>query len=76
MVTNHPFKAMLAKPDHSGQLLKLSDELSKFDISYTPRTTIKAQTLADFLIEFTVDDIEKFKIVPEDDLDSARGWCF
>ena len=28
-------------------------ELSQFDIEYLPRTAIKAQALADFIVEFT-----------------------
>lgn len=29
-------------------------ELSEFDVQYRPRTVIKAQTLANFITEFTV----------------------
>ena len=29
-------------------------ELSQFDIEYHPRTAIKAQTLVDFIAEFTL----------------------
>ena len=31
-------------------------ELSKFDIRYEPRTTIKAQALTDFLVEMVEDE--------------------
>ena len=31
-------------------------ELSQFDIEYHPRTAIKAQALADFIVEFTLPD--------------------
>jgi len=31
-------------------------ELSQFDIEYHPRTAIKAQALADFIVEFTITD--------------------
>ena len=33
-------------------------ELSEFDVQYCPRTTIKAQALADFVAEFIVKEIE------------------
>ena len=33
-------------------------KLSQFDIEYHPRTAIKAQALADFIIEFTLSDEE------------------
>ncbi|KAL0444293.1 UNVERIFIED_CONTAM: hypothetical protein Slati_2152000 [Sesamum latifolium] len=46
-----PLKQTLGKPDTSGQLVKRAVELSMYDISYLPRTTIKAQALADFVSE-------------------------
>jgi len=33
-------------------------KLSQFDIEYHPRIAIKAQTLADFIVEFTITDEE------------------
>ncbi|XP_016169100.1 uncharacterized protein LOC107611716 [Arachis ipaensis] len=44
---------ILTRPEVSGRLIKWSIELSEFDITYEPRTTIKAQFLADFLAELT-----------------------
>ncbi|KAL0289144.1 UNVERIFIED_CONTAM: hypothetical protein Scaly_2709700 [Sesamum calycinum] len=46
-----PLKQTLGKPDTLGQLVKWAIELSEYDISYLPRTTIKAQALADFVSE-------------------------
>ncbi|KAM6543788.1 hypothetical protein CsatB_008235 [Cannabis sativa] len=41
----------LSKPDASGRLIKWSIELGQFDITYYPRTSIKGQALAAFLIK-------------------------
>ena len=35
-------------------------ELSEFDIQYFPRTAIKAQALADFILEFTAKEAEGY----------------
>ncbi|KAL0334269.1 UNVERIFIED_CONTAM: hypothetical protein Sangu_1583100 [Sesamum angustifolium] len=47
--TNLPLKQTLGKIDTSGRLVKWVVELSEYDISYLPRTTIKAQALVDFI---------------------------
>ncbi|KAL0298436.1 UNVERIFIED_CONTAM: hypothetical protein Sradi_6503400 [Sesamum radiatum] len=49
--TNTPQKQVLRKLEASGRLVKCAIELSEYDISYLPRTTIKAQALADFISE-------------------------
>ncbi|KAL2230678.1 UNVERIFIED_CONTAM: hypothetical protein Sindi_1662200 [Sesamum indicum] len=49
--TNLPLKQTIGKLDTSGRSVKWAIELSEYDIAYLPRTTIKAQTLADFVFE-------------------------
>ncbi|KAL0455622.1 UNVERIFIED_CONTAM: hypothetical protein Slati_0901400 [Sesamum latifolium] len=51
--TNTLLKQVLGKPEASGRLVKWAIELSEYDISYLPRTTIKAQALADFVSKMT-----------------------
>ncbi|KAL0445808.1 UNVERIFIED_CONTAM: hypothetical protein Slati_1708700 [Sesamum latifolium] len=48
---NTPLKQTLDKSDTSRRLVKWAVELNEYDISYLPRTTIKAQTLAYFVLE-------------------------
>ena len=49
----YPMKQILHKPETSGRLMKWAIELREFDIRYKPRTAVKEQILADFIIEFT-----------------------
>ncbi|XP_074351331.1 uncharacterized protein LOC141690425 [Apium graveolens] len=51
VVTNQPLRKIIHKPDVSGRLVNWAVELSQFNLSFFPRTTIKAQALADFIIE-------------------------
>ena len=51
--TEYPMKQVLHKPETSGRLMKWVIELSEFDIRYKPKTTIKWQILADFVMEFS-----------------------
>ena len=51
--TEYPMKQVLHKPKTSGRLMKWGIELSEFDIRYKPKTVIKGQVLADFVMEFT-----------------------
>ena len=46
-------KQVLHKPETSRRLMKWAIELSEFDIRYKPKTAIKGQVLADFIMEFT-----------------------
>ena len=51
--TEYPMKQVLHKPETLGRLMKWALELSKLDIKYKSKTTIKGQVLADFIMEFT-----------------------
>ena len=52
-MTDHSLKKAMNKLEAAGQLIQWAVELSEFDIRYQPRYAIKAQALADFIVEFT-----------------------
>ena len=51
VITYQPIKQVISKPDASGRLQKWSVLLGEHNISYRPRTVVKGQILADFIIE-------------------------
>ena len=53
VLTDYPLRKAMNKPDAARRLVQWSIEMSEFDIDYRPRTVIKAQALADFIMEFT-----------------------
>ncbi|KAL2235091.1 UNVERIFIED_CONTAM: Ribonuclease HI [Sesamum indicum] len=59
VLTNHPLKQVMAKPDTSGRMVKWAVELGEFDIEFQTRNAIKAQVFADFLVEFAGDQPQK-----------------
>ena len=63
--TEYPMKQILHKPETFGRLIKWTIELSKFDVRYKPRTTIKGQILAYFNMNFTpVEPTEATQLTP------------
>ncbi|KAK3017843.1 hypothetical protein RJ639_003353 [Escallonia herrerae] len=54
VLTDQPLRKVLLSPEASGRLVNWSVELGEFDIQYKPRTTIKVQALADFIVECTL----------------------
>ncbi|XP_074323758.1 uncharacterized protein LOC141660672 [Apium graveolens] len=61
--TAYPLHHILHKPKTSGRMLKWAVELGQFDVEYKPRTVIKAQTLADFILEFSFEQEEEALVV-------------
>ena len=53
VLTAFPLKALFERANFSGRILKWAVELGQFDIKFQPKTAIKAQSLADFVAEFT-----------------------
>ncbi|GJW78099.1 reverse transcriptase domain-containing protein [Tanacetum coccineum] len=51
VITDQPIKQLLSSSEISGRMLKWKFELEGYDIQYRPRTVIKGQILADFIVE-------------------------
>nr|XP_025684604.1 uncharacterized protein LOC112785350 [Arachis hypogaea] len=51
--TGQGIRQVLQKPDLAGRMMTWAIELSQYDLSYEPRHAIKAQAMADFLVEVT-----------------------
>ncbi|KAL2231768.1 UNVERIFIED_CONTAM: Gag-Pol polyprotein [Sesamum indicum] len=58
VLTNHPLKHVISRPEASGRLIKWAVVLGQYDIEYQPRTAQKAQVLADFMTELISDPKE------------------
>jgi len=56
---------ILRNNEASGRIGKWAAELSQFDITYVPRTSIKSQALADFMTDWTPSSKEEEKIVDQ-----------
>uniref|UniRef100_A0A2N9EIR5 RNase H type-1 domain-containing protein n=1 Tax=Fagus sylvatica TaxID=28930 RepID=A0A2N9EIR5_FAGSY len=69
LLTNHPLRKAMNKPDAAKRLIQWSIKLSEFDIDYRPRIAIKAQALDDFIAEFTIKDDE-----PKEEDEQTSKW--
>jgi hypothetical protein len=59
VLTDHPLRKAMNKPDTTRRLVLWAIEMIEFNVDYRPRTAIKAQALANFIAEFTHLDPEK-----------------
>ncbi|CAL8168132.1 unnamed protein product [Prunus armeniaca] len=53
VITEFPLRSILQSPDASQRLMKWAIELSQYNLLYRQKTAIKAEALADFVVEFT-----------------------
>ncbi|XP_060961981.1 uncharacterized protein LOC133032149 [Cannabis sativa] len=74
VLTNYPLRKVLAKPEASTRLLKWSVELSQFDIKYKPRSAIKGQALADFILEFPSTEVALVEEKIDTNVPNGEGW--
>ncbi|KAL2237241.1 UNVERIFIED_CONTAM: Retrovirus-related Pol polyprotein from transposon opus [Sesamum indicum] len=56
VLTNHPLKQVLSSLELSRRMVKWAIELSEFGVEFHPRPAIKAQVLADFIVELAHDE--------------------
>ncbi|GAA0166415.1 hypothetical protein LIER_21571 [Lithospermum erythrorhizon] len=59
VIMDQSLQKILENPNRFGRIVKCSIELSEFGLQYKPRTSIKAQALADFMVECTHDSGEE-----------------
>nr|GFA21466.1 reverse transcriptase domain-containing protein [Tanacetum cinerariifolium] len=72
VITDLPLKQILSNPKVTGRLLKWSFELEEHDIHYRPRTSVKGQILADFIVECPEDDPQDTTMRDEEALSNPR----
>ena len=53
VLTDQPLKKAMSSPEAAGRMALWAIELSKFDVRYRPRTSMKGQVVADFISEYT-----------------------
>ncbi|GAA0183275.1 hypothetical protein LIER_30714 [Lithospermum erythrorhizon] len=59
VITYQPLRQILENPRRSGRIVKWAIELTEFDPRYNPRTNIKPQALAEFMVECTHGKVEE-----------------
>ncbi|KAF8102784.1 hypothetical protein N665_0194s0001 [Sinapis alba] len=67
VLTDLPLRTILQNANQSGRLSKWAIELNEYDITYKGRPTLKAQVLADFIIEIPPDQAAELDI-------PVRSW--
>ncbi|EHA8591853.1 putative Integrase, catalytic core [Cocos nucifera] len=85
VLMDQPIKAVLQRIDASGRIAKWAIELTEFDINYRLRPSIKAQILANFVVECTIFDVAELEQnetdallsqpnLPEETVDLSEGF--
>jgi hypothetical protein len=66
---------ILKNKEASGRIGKWAAELLQFDITYVPRTSIKSQALADFMVDWIPSAQEEKKVTDQTwTLFTDRAW--
>ena len=53
VLTDQPLKRAMSSLEVTGRMALWAIELSKFNVQYRPRTAVKGQIVADFIVEYT-----------------------
>ncbi|XP_038974824.1 uncharacterized protein LOC120106050 [Phoenix dactylifera] len=64
ILTDQPMKQILQRSDRAERIAKWAVELGEFDLEYRPRPVIKAQALADFIVECTLPNDPEHPLIP------------
>ncbi|GJR47971.1 reverse transcriptase domain-containing protein [Tanacetum coccineum] len=73
VITDHPVKQILNKPEVSGKLAKHAVKLRVYNITYAPQNAIKGQVLAYFINEILV-GTKHLEIYSMADEESLKEW--
>nr|GFA58669.1 reverse transcriptase domain-containing protein [Tanacetum cinerariifolium] len=68
VITDQPIKQLLSNPEVTGRLLKWRFKLREQGIQYRPRTSVKGQILADFIVKCPDDDAPDTPIEDREEL--------
>ena len=52
VLMDRPLRRAMSSPEAAGQMALWAVKLNEFDIQYRPRTAIKEQAVADFIVKF------------------------
>ncbi|XP_074377178.1 uncharacterized protein LOC141718697 [Apium graveolens] len=77
VVTDQQLRKIIHKPDASGRLVNWAIELSQFNIKFVPHMAIKAQALAEFVMECTFPKQQlpsSHEITPEETNPGTEFW--
>ena len=53
VLTEYPLQSLLKRSDFTGRIAKWETQLGSLDIRCKPRSSVKGQVLADFVVEFS-----------------------
>ena len=53
VLTKYPLQSLLKRSDFTGRIAKWGTQLGSLDIRCKPRSSVKGQVLADFVVEFS-----------------------